>query len=259
MNVIVCVKFVPDTGAALTLSPDGRVDLSGCRLVANPLDEHAVEAAVRLTEELGGEAVLVTLGTREILGPVRETLAMGPHRALALITPDPEPGPMAVARTLAAAIRKDGMPDIVFTGREASDTQGGQVPYRLGALLCMPVVSEVSALRCDGRAVEAGGETGPGEREILRLGLPCVIGVTKGLNTVRYHRLPDIIRAKAKPVTELDARELGMGGASGNTTRISMEALPDTRRAHQVRGTPAGQAAELIRVLRYEERILPGE
>src|SRR5689334_1373196 len=133
MKIAVCVKHVPDTAAVIRLAGATAIDRA-VKFILNPYDEFAVEETLRTREKAGaGEVVLVTLGPAAAEATLRAGLAMGADRAIHIVSEAALPDPRFVARALAAALKDDGLPGLVFTGMRAIDTEGWQVPYRLAA------------------------------------------------------------------------------------------------------------------------------
>jgi electron transfer flavoprotein beta subunit len=198
MQIYVCVKHVPDTAANINVVGENGFDDAGCKFIANPYDEYAIEQSVQLIEKNGGEVVVVTVGKPAAAATIRAAMAMGAHRGI-LVTVDSQfLDSQITARALAAAIEQDGQADIIFTGKGAVDTEGFQTLYRLAAAMNLPVVNEISRMTLsDGKAI-VGHEIGGGTREVIEVSLPCVLGATKGLNEPRYPKFPDIMKAKKK-------------------------------------------------------------
>ncbi len=256
MKIFVCIKHVPDTAAAIKLSGDTTFEDSDCKFVINPYDEYGLEEAVSLVEKNGGEVVLVTVGKAAAEATLRGAMAMGASRAILVKTEGYFIDSSLTCKALKAAIEKDGMPDIIFTGKGSVDTEGFQTQYRLAAALKMPVVNEISKLTVSGDKAVAERETGGGEREVLEISLPAVIGATKGLNEPRYPKFPDIMKAKKKPVTMLSISELGIDESAGKNRLIKLESVPERSGAKMIQGSVQEQVNELIRILKEDERVL---
>lgn len=208
MPIYVCVKHVPDTGAVLAFEGQAAYKEAGIKFILNPFDEFAIEEALQWGEKRKEEVVAITVGKADALSSLQNALALGAARAIH-ITTDKQFLPAAmIAKALAAAIKADGAPSAVFTGKQSIDTEGMQIPYRLAQALDLPVANEVVALTLDGDAVTATREVGGGARETLGFSCPCVIGATKGLNNPRYPKLPDIMKAKKKPVAAMPLESL---------------------------------------------------
>ena len=204
MKVLVCVKRVPAVAGRITLTDDARaIDFKYLGFAIGPHEECAVEQAVRIIEENGGESVVLTLGPAEALEQLRDAMALGISRAIHLVTDGAEWDPQATAAAIVDAIRNDeaesGPFDVLLFGNESGDTGDYQVAVRVGHALGRPTVTGLKGLavadgvaRCEQEA--AGG------RDVYELRLPVVVGVLEGLNLPRYPSVPGRIRAKSKPV-----------------------------------------------------------
>jgi electron transfer flavoprotein beta subunit len=258
VKVAVLVKRVPDTASVLKISGDGKsVELGGLKFVMSPYDEHAMEEAIKLKETDGAEVVVVSAGSADAKETIRSGLAMGADSGL-LVTGDGIEGmtSRAKAQVLAAAL-KSLEADIIFAGKQAVDDDASQVPERVAELLDIPHVSVVTRF-------ELAGETATADREIegghytLEVPLPALFTTQKGINTPRYPTLPNIMKAKKKPINEVNIADLGLsdaGAAEGMT--VEALALPRQNRLNKVlEGELAGQVASLVKCLRDEEKIL---
>ena len=142
MKIYVCVKHVPDSAAAITIIGKNQID-EGITFLLNPYDENAVAEAVALRDRMeNSEVIAVTVGKEGALNTLQSALAMGADRGL-LIKTDDHADSILTARVLKAAIEQDGEPDLIFTGKESIDREGMQTMFRLGAVLGMPVASNV--------------------------------------------------------------------------------------------------------------------
>ncbi|MBF0376223.1 MAG: electron transfer flavoprotein subunit beta/FixA family protein [Desulfamplus sp.] len=256
MKIFVCIKHVPDTAATIKLSSEKNFEEADCKFVVNPYDEYGLEEAVRLVEKNGGEVVLITVGKAAAETTLRSAMAMGAARAIHIKTEEQFLDSAITCKAIKAAIEKDGMPDIIFTGKSAVDTEGFQTQYRLAAALCLPVVNEVSKLTVSGSTAVAERETGGGDREVLEISLPAVIGATKGLNEPRYPKFPDIMKAKKKPINVIPIADLGIDQYAGKSRLIKLEAVPERTGAKMIEGSVEQQVKELVRILKEDEKIL---
>lgn len=256
MKICVCIKHVPDTAANIKLVGESGFEDSECKFVVNPYDEYGLEEAVSLVEKNGGEVVVVTVGKEAATATIRSAMAMGAHRAVHVKTDGQFLDSGLTCQALKAAIDKDGTPDLIFTGKGAVDTEGFQTQYRLAAAMGLPVVNEVSSLTVDGDKAIVERETGGGEREVLEMALPGVIGATKGLNEPRYPKFPDIMKAKKKPIEVMTLADLGVDETKGKSCIEKLEAVPERSGAKMLEGTVGEQVAELVRILREEEKVI---
>ncbi len=256
MKIVVCVKHVPDTAATIKVAGGNGFEDSDIKFFANPYDEYAVEEAVSIVENQGGEVVVVTVGKADAVSTIRSALAMGADRAILVKTDAQLLDSRTTALALKAAIEADGAPDMVFTGKNAIDSEGFQTQYRLAHLLGLPVVSEVSAFSLDGDTARAERETGGGEKQVLQLSMPCVIGATKGLNDPRYPKFQAIMKAKKKEIKQMDMAELGIDTGAPATVIESLEIVPERSGAKMLDGSTDDQVTELVRILKEKEKVL---
>lgn len=204
MKVLVCIKRVPAVAGRITLTEDGRaIDSKYLGFAIGPHEECAVEQAVRLVEEHGGESVVLTLGPAEALEQLRDAMSIGVSRAIHLVTDGEEWDPESTASAIVDAIREDeagsGPFDVLLLGNESGDTGGYQVAVRVGRTLGRPVVTGLKGMTvADG--VVRGEQVVPGGRDVYEVPLPAVVGVLEGINLPRYPSVPGRIRARSKPV-----------------------------------------------------------
>jgi electron transfer flavoprotein beta subunit len=257
MQIYVCVKHVPDTAATINIVGDTGYKDTACKFIINPYDEYAVEEAVQRVEKAGsGEVIVVTVGPAAAVSTMRAAMAMGAHRGILVKVQSQFVDSTLTGLALKAAIEQDGSPDIIFTGKNAVDTEGFQTPYRLAAAMGLPVVNEVVKLEINnGRAI-VEREIGGGTREVMEMKMPCIIGATKGLNEPRYPKFPDIMKAKKKEIKEIDFDQLGLNTAVDQTELLKLEAVPARSSAQIMQGSIREQVTELVRILREDEKVL---
>jgi electron transfer flavoprotein beta subunit len=258
MKIFVCIKQVPDSEAKLKLKADSSgVDFAGIKWVMNPYDEFAVEEALKMKE--AGKAANVTVLT---VGPkaravdvLRTALAMGADDAIVIDAPE-DVDAFVAAKALAAAIKAEGDFRFVLAGKQALDDNAAAVPQMLAEFLDVPHASVVSKIEVSDAGAICEREVEGGTREILRLQGPMVVSANKGLNLPRYASLPGIMKAKKKPVKELDLAGLGVS-ASEAKIRFKAFALPPEKPAVKIlSGDPGQQISELARLLRNEAKVL---
>lgn len=256
MQIYVCVKHVPDTAANIKIVGENAFEEGGCKFIANPYDEHAVEQAVQLVEEHGGEVVVVSVGKVAAATTIRAAMAMGAHRGI-LVTVDKQLlDSQTTARALKAAIEQDGKPDIIFTGKGAVDSEGFQTLYRLAAAMNLPVVNEINKMKIGNGKATVEHEISGGAREVLECPLPCVLGVTKGLNQPRYPKFPDIVKAKQKPLKQVAISDLGVSVDGAQSELIKLEKVPERSGAKMLHGDIRQALEELVRILKEEEKVI---
>jgi len=261
LKIVVCLKQTFDTEAKIQLDPSGKISNENVQYIINPYDEFAVEEALRIKERLGqGEVVAVSIGGAKTEEALRQALAMGADRAVLLQDAAFEGGDWHTAAViLAQAIR--GMEfDLILGGQVAIDDGAAQVTTRLAEILDLPQVNVVTKLDVDGRKVVAQRE-GDGATEVVEVALPAVITAQKGLNEPRYPTLKGIMQAKKKELKILGMADLGLDptsvGSAGARTRVQSYALPPARKEGKIIGGELpGTAAELVRLLREEAKVI---
>ncbi|WP_414448332.1 electron transfer flavoprotein subunit beta/FixA family protein [Burkholderia sp. 22PA0099] len=209
MKILVAVKRVVDYNVKVRVKSDGTgVDLANVKMSMNPFDEIAVEEAVRLKEQgVASEVVAVSMGVAQAQDTLRTALAIGADRAI-LVESNAELQPLAVAKLLHALIERE-KPQLVLLGKQAIDDDANQTGQMLAALAGLPQATFAAKLTiADGRAsvdreVDGGTET-------LSLALPAVVTADLRLNEPRYVTLPNIMKAKKKPLATLTPDELGV-------------------------------------------------
>ena len=254
MKIFVCVKHVPDTAANIKVVGENGFDES-VKFVMNPYDEYAVEEAVRTVQKDGGEAVVISVGKPSAANSVRSALAVGADRGILVKTDAPFLDSETTALALKAVIDQDGSPDLIFTGKQSVDSEGMQTHYRLAGKLGFPVASEVSAFSMENGKAIVACEVGGGDREVIEMPMPCVIGATKGLNEPRYPKLPDILKAKKKPFVEMELSDLGIAMSSISST-TTLTQVKERGAATMLQGSVGDMVADLVNRLENEDKVL---
>ena len=254
MKIFVCVKHVPDTAANIKVVGDNGFDES-VKFVMNPYDEYAVEEAVRTVQKNGGEVVVISVGKPSAANSVRSALAVGADRGILVKTDAQFMDSETTALALKAVIDQDGSPDLIFTGKQSVDSEGMQTHYRLAGKLGFPVASEVSAFSMENGKAIVACEVGGGDREVIEMPMPCVIGATKGLNEPRYPKLPDILKAKKKPFVEMELSDLGIAVSSISST-TTLTQVKERGAATMLQGSVGDMVADLVNRLENEDKVL---
>ena len=264
MNIIVCMKQVPDTEAQIRVKPDGSgiVD-SDIKFVMNPYDEFGVEEALLLKEKFGGTVTIVCLGPERAVEAIRTGLAMGADKAVHLDDPAFEGGDaFSTAKALAAAIK--GMEyDLIFCGKQAIDDDLAQVGPALAEILGFPQIVVVTKVEIseDGKKAKVNRQIIGGE-EIIEVPLPAVLTAQKGLNEPRYASLPGIMKAKKKEVKSVKVADLGLepsgvGKAGAKTQILKMYSPPQREAGKIIEGETAEETApKLAKLLREEAKVI---
>jgi electron transfer flavoprotein beta subunit len=257
MNVLVCIKHVPDTETRIKIAPGGlALDLSGANWIISPYDEIAVEEGIRIKEKQGGEVAVLTSGDEEASKSLRQALAMGADRAILCDDPATRAaGPEATARLLAAACRKQPF-DLILCGKQGAGDDHQQVPNLLAEALGLPCATVVTAIGYEGTSLSCTREI-EGGAEVVRVPLPAVISCQKGLNEPRYPTLPNIMKAKKKELLVLKVADLGLEGpAPAGFELKGLEPPPAKPQGRLLEGDTDAQATELLRLLHEEAKVI---
>ncbi len=228
MNVVVCVKQIPDPNSPGKIDPvSKRLVREGVDLVLDPGDEHAVEAGLQIVERDGGEVTIVSMGPPKAIDAIRKALSMGGTRGILITDPGLENSDaLGTARVIAAAVRAQPF-DLILCGTESTDGSSGAVPGQLAELLGLPLLSFAKKLTLDGGRATIHRQTDDGY-DIVEAPLPAVVTVTGGMNEPRYPSLRGIMQSKNKEIAQLAIRELGLEGRVGvkATTQEVVELEP---------------------------------
>ena len=263
MNIIVCMKQVPDTEALIKIKSDGSgIITDDIKYVMNPYCEFAVEEALKIKEKFGGQAILVTLGPQRAVETLRTGLAMGADRSIHLNDPAFEGGDgFATAKALAEAIKKETF-DLILCGKQAVDDDMAQVGPSLAELLNLPHVTLITKLEISADQKKAKVEREiEGGKEVIEVSLPAVFTCQKGLNEPRYASLPGIMKAKKKEVKAFNQAALGLPpdqvGAAGSKAKILKYTPPPSRPPGKIiSGEVIDAAKNLVKLLREEAKII---
>jgi len=248
MKIAVCVSHVPDTATRIKVGNDGKtIDTTGVTFVVNPYDEFAIEEALKTKEALGGEVVAISLGGEQNKETIRKALAMGVDSGVLLKDESPRDS-LSVAKALAEEIKAQGA-EIVFFGKQSVDYDNSIVGQLTAELLEYNSITVAVSLKIEGDKVIAEREI-EGGKEIVETTLPVVITAQKGLNEPRYASLKGIMAAKRKTIEEKPAAEFE------NKVEILRMKNPPEKAPGKIVGTDASAAAELVRLLREEAKVI---
>ena len=248
MKILVPVKRVVDYNVKVRVKADGSdVDIADAKMSMNPFDEIAIEEAVRLKEAgVASEVIAVSAGTARCQDTLRTALALGADRAI-LIESEVRLQPLAVAKLLKAVCEKE-QPQLVLCGKQAIDDDANQTGQMLAALLNWPQATFASKLVVDGGQATVSREI-DGGTETLAITLPALVTADLRLNEPRYATLPNIMKAKKKPLATTTPDELGVDVAPRLTTLAMAE--PPKRAA----GQRVASVAELVEKLKNRGAI----
>jgi electron transfer flavoprotein beta subunit len=249
MKILVPVKRVVDYNVKVRVRADGSgVETSGVKMSMNPFDEIAVEEAVRLKEKgLATEIVVVSMGIAACAETIRTALAMGADRGI-LVETDAALQPLAVAKLLCALVAKES-PGLVIMGKQAIDDDMNATGQMTAALLGWPQGTFASKLSIEGERLAVTREV-DGGLETVSLALPAVVTTDLRLNEPRYASLPNIMKARKKPIETMSPADLGVDPAPRLT--VLSVAEPPKRQA----GVKVGSVAELVAKLRTEAKVI---
>jgi electron transfer flavoprotein beta subunit len=243
MKILVGYKRVVDYNVRIQVKPDGSgVVTDGVKLSANPFDEIALEEALRLRDKgIATEVVVVTIGPADCQAHLRNGLAMGANRAIHVCDAGGVQ-PLTAARVLLKLVEKE-QPGIVLLGKQAIDDDASQTGQMLATLWGRPQATFASKLEVTGETARVTREVDAG-LEVLDVDLPAVITTDLRLNEPRFIKLPDIMKAKSKPLETIPLADLGV--ASGDTLKTTAYAPPPKRS----KGVMVKSAGELVDALK---------
>jgi len=255
MKVIVPVKRVLDYNLKVRVKPDGSgVDLSNLKMSMNPFDEIAVEEAVRMKEGGGGhapgtasEVIAVSIGPEQAQETIRNALAMGADRGI-LVKVDGDVEPLAVAKILKAIVEAEGA-GLVILGKQAIDDDSNATGQMLAALLDWPQATFASKIVIDGSSARVTREV-DGGLQTLELELPAIVTTDLRLNEPRYASLPNIMKAKKKPIDVKAAADYGVDASP----RLSV--VKTTEPPKRQGGAKVKTVAELVDKLKNEAGVI---
>ncbi len=249
MKILVCVKRVLDPQVKARVKAGGSgVDLTNVKMTMNPFCENALEEALRMREAgVGEEIIVASVGGGKTEETLRHGLAMGADRAIQVVTED-NLEPLAIAKVLKAVADREGV-GLVLTGKQAIDNDSNQTAQMMSALLGWSLATFCSDITIEGdkatvvREVDAGLET-------IEVKMPAVMSADLRLNEPRYVKLPDVMKAKRKPMDKIDLESLGIDTAKRLTTLQVEE--PEGRAA----GVIVNSVGELVEKLRNEAKVI---
>ena len=249
MKILVPVKRVVDYNVKVRVKTDGTgIETAGVKMSMNPFDEIAVEEAIRLKEKgAASEIIAVSLGIAQCAETIRTALAMGADRGI-LVETEVELQPLAVAKLLAAIVAQE-QPGLVILGKQAIDDDMNATGQMLAALLGWPQATFASKVVIAGETITVTREV-DGGLETIAAPLPAIVTTDLRLNEPRYASLPNIMKARKKPIVTMTPADLGVDPAP-RLTLVSV-AEPARRKA----GVKVGSVAELVAKLRNEAKVI---
>lgn len=249
MKVLTAVKRVIDYNVKVRVKTDGSdVDLNHVKMAMNPFDEIAVEEGVRLRESgIASDLVAVSIGGDESAETLRSAMALGADRSI-LVRTSGRVEPLMVAKILASVCQREN-PDLILLGKQAIDDDCGQVGQMVAGLLGWPQITFISELRIDGNHGTAMREV-DGGLEKVSFSLPAVVTTDLRLNTPRYPKLPNIMKAKQKPIEIIDLESIGVRAESRLTLLKVTEPTP------RKGGIRVATVDELVDKLTHDAKVI---
>lgn len=256
MNIFVIMKRTFDTEEKILLD-NNQIKEDSVEFIINPYDEYAIEEAIILRDQHGGEVTVVTVGEDESEKQLRTALAMGADKAVLINSEDLEESDAFTVATLLATYLKEQSYDIILSGNVAIDGGSGQVGPSVAELLGIPQVTTIVNLELDhGKATVTRDVEG--DEETMEVALPLMVTTQQGLNEPRYPSLPGIMKAKKKPLMKLDLDDLDLDEedveAKTETVKVFLPAIKQEGRL--IEGEPQSQVSELVSLLRSEAKVI---
>lgn len=258
MNIVVCMKQTPDTEAKIIVKADGQgVEKDNIKMIISSYDEWALEEGIRIKEKFGGEVTVITVGTERTHETLRAALAMGADKAVQIWDPSLEKADSSsISKVLAKAVENNGY-DVVFCGQQAIDTGASLVGCMLSERLNIPQVHVVKKMEyIDEKTFVAHRQIEGGE-ELIEVNTPCLLTAQDGLNTVRYTKLPDIVKAKKKELKSIGLTDLGLTpeDVAPKVSLIGMR-MPEGKKAGKILTNGDASVPDLIKLLKEEVKVI---
>jgi electron transfer flavoprotein beta subunit len=257
MNIFVLVKRTFDTEEKIVIN-GGQIQEDGAEFIINPYDEYAIEEAIKVRDAEGGEVTVVTIGNDESEKQLRTALAMGADKAVLInAEEDLDDLDQYTISTILAEYLKDKDADLILGGNVAIDGGSGQVAPRLAELLGINYVTTITSLEINGDKASIVRDV-EGDSEEIETSLPLLITAQQGLNEPRYPSLQGIMKAKKKPLEELELDDLDIDEDDVEPkTNVVEIFLPPTKAAGRVlEGELPAQVKELVSLLHSEAKVI---
>ena len=257
MNIYVLLKKTFDTEEKISVA-GGTIEDEGAEFIINPYDEYAVEEAITQRDAHGGEVTVVTVGDEDTEKQLRTALAMGADKAVLINTEeDLDEGDSFTTVKILEAYFEDKEVDLILAGNVAIDEASGQVGPRLAELLGFPYVTTITNLDIKDETVTIEKDV-EGDVEIIETSLPLLVTCQQGLNEPRYPSLPGIMKAKKKPLEELEIDDLDLDeeDVEAKTKTIDIYLPPEKEAGRVLEGEISDQVSELVSLLKNEKKVL---
>ncbi|RIW37747.1 electron transfer flavoprotein subunit beta/FixA family protein [Bacillus salacetis] len=257
MNIYVLMKRTFDTEERISIS-NGQISEDGAEFIINPYDEYAIEEAIQVRDEHGGEVTVVTVGDEEGEKQLRTALAMGADKAVLINTEDDvENGDQFTTAKILAEYLKDKDADLILAGNVAIDGGSGQVGPRVAEQLNIPYVTTITNLEINGSTVTVVRDV-EGDSETIETSLPLLVTAQQGLNEPRYPSLPGIMKAKKKPLDEVEIDDLDLEeeDVEAKTKTIEIFLPPEKEAGRILEGELDDQVKELVGLLHTQAKVV---
>jgi len=257
MNIYVLLKRTFDTEEKINIQ-GGTIQEDGAEFIINPYDEYAVEEAIQIRDAQGGEVTVVSVGSEEAEKQLRTALAMGADKAVLInIEEDVEKADQFTTAKVLAEFLKGKEVDLILAGNVAIDGGSGQVGPRVADQLGIPYVTTVTSLEIEGETVRIVRDV-EGDEEKIETSLPLLVTAQQGLNEPRYPSLPGIMKAKKKPLDELELDDLDLDEdeVEAKTERMDVFLPPAKEAGRILEGEISEQVQELVQALRTEAKVI---
>ena len=257
MNVLACIKRVPDTGAKIVLTDDQQqIDAGNLGFTMSPHEECAIEEAIQQVEEHGGSVTVLTLGPEEATEQLRTGLAMQANEATLLATDGSEWSPRETAGAIAEAVREKSEAgtafDLLLFGNESADMANYQVGIRVAKKLGLPCVTGIKSLDIEDGTAVAKREIAGGE-EVYEVDLPAVVTVKEGINEPRYASMRAKMQARRQEVEQVSPER---NGGSGTFEKIVLEAPEEDDADAELLGEGPEAVPAIVEVLKEDVEVL---
>lgn len=257
MNIYVLMKRTFDTEEKISIS-GGKINEDGAEFIINPYDEYAIEEAIQVRDANGGEVTVISVGNEDAEKQLRTALAMGADKAVLINTEDDvENGDQFTTAKIIAEYLKDKEADLILGGNVAIDGGTGQVGPRVAELLSIPYVTTITKLEINGTKATVIRDV-EGDSEVIETSLPLLVTAQQGLNEPRYPSLPGIMKAKKKPLEELELDDLDLEeeDVEAKTKTIEIYLPPKKEAGKVLSGELTEQVKELVHLLHTEAKVV---
>jgi len=257
MNIYVLLKRTFDTEDKIVVT-DNRIEDDSAEFIINPYDEYAIEEAIIQRDEHGGEVTVVTIGEEDSEKQLRTALAMGADKAVLINTEeDLEEGDQFTTAKILEKFFEENEADLILAGNVAIDEASGQVGPRLAESLDIPYVTTVVGLEIEDNMAQIEKDV-EGDLEKIEVNLPLLVTCQQGLNEPRYPSLPGIMKAKKKPLEELEIDDLDLDedDLEPKTETLEFFVPPEKQAGRKLEGEVDDQVKELVALLKNEAKVI---